>query len=252
MLFSVTALAFLAPPLAERGRFDEAIAAAEDALRRAEAHEPRYSLPFAAWSAGYTHLRRGDLGPATRMLELAVDRSRAAGLPIVFPVAASMLGLAYALAGRHADAVARLDEAVARAGTGWSHSLPSACLAEAYVLADRVADAEREAVRGLELARLKGERGVEAWILRLVGEVGIRGDTPRATALDAYRDALALAGTLDMRPLAALCHLGIGKFHQRTGPPDLAREQLATAAAMLRSMGMRLWLDDAEASLART
>jgi hypothetical protein len=38
------------------------------------------------------HLRRGDLAPAAKMLELAADRSRAAGLPIVFPVAASMLG----------------------------------------------------------------------------------------------------------------------------------------------------------------
>jgi hypothetical protein len=49
------------------------------------------SLSFAAWTLGYAHLRRGDLAPAAKMLELAADRSRAAGLPIVFPVAASML-----------------------------------------------------------------------------------------------------------------------------------------------------------------
>jgi class 3 adenylate cyclase/tetratricopeptide (TPR) repeat protein len=251
MLFSVAALGFLAPPLAERGRFDEAVTAAEDALRRAEEHEPRYSLPFAAWSAGYASLRRGDLGPAAKMLELAVDRSRAAGLPIVFPAAASMLGLAHALAGRPAEAVALLDEAVARAGSGWSHALPFACLAEGYLLAGRGDEAEHEAVKALDLARAKGERGIEAWILRLLGEVGIRGDTPRASALDAYRDALALASELDMRPLAALCHLGMGKLHQRMGPPERAHEHLTTAAAMLRSMGMQLWLDEAEASLAK-
>jgi predicted ATPase/class 3 adenylate cyclase len=252
MLLSVTTLAFLAPPLAERGRFDEATRAAEEALRRAEAHEPRYSLPFAAWSSGYTSLRRGDLGPATKMLELAADGSRAAGLPILFPVAASMLGLAHALAGRHVEAVALLDEAVSRARSGWSHSLPFACLAEGYLLAGRRDDAEREALRALEFARAKGERGIEAWILRLLGEVGLRGDMPRSVAFDAYRGALTLASELDMRPLAALCHLGMGKLHQRTGPPEHAREHLTTAAAMLRGMGMQLWLDEAEARLAGT
>jgi predicted ATPase/class 3 adenylate cyclase len=250
MLFSVATLGFLAPPLAERGRFDEAMAAADDALRRAEAHEPRYSLAFAAWSSGYTSLRRGDLGPATKMLELAVERSREAGLPIVFPAAASMLGLALALAGRHAEAIALLDEAVARTGSGWSHSRPLACLAEGHLLAGRGDEAQREALQALALARAKGERGIEAWILRLLGEIGLRGDTPPATALGAYRDALDLAGLLDMRPLAALCHLGMGKLHQRMGPPERAREHLTTAAAMLRRMGMRLWLEEAEASLA--
>jgi tetratricopeptide (TPR) repeat protein len=185
------------------------------------------------------------------MLELAVDRSRAAGLPVVFPVAASTLGLAHALAGRHADAVALLDEAVARAGSGWSHALPFACLAEGYFLAGRADEAEREAERALDLARAKGERGIEAWILRLLGEIGSGGDAPRAAALDAYRAALALAAEFDMQPLAALCHLGMGKLHRRIGPPERAREHLDTAVAMLRSMGMRLWLDDAETSLAR-
>ncbi len=252
MLFSVTTLGFLAPPLAEQGRFDEAIAVAEDALRRAEAHEPRYSLPFAAWSAGYARLRRGDLGPATELLELAVDRSRAAGLPIVFPAAGSMLGLALALAGRHADAVAILDEVAARAAAGWSHSLHFACLAEGHLLAGLGDEAEREAGQALALARAKGERGIEAWLLRLLGEIGIRRGTPPPAALDAYRDALALAGALGMRPLGALCHLGMGKLYQRIGSPERASEHLNAAAAMLRSMGMRLWLDEAETALVRT
>jgi class 3 adenylate cyclase/tetratricopeptide (TPR) repeat protein len=251
MLFSVTTLGFLGPPLAERGRFDEAIASAEDAFRRAEAHEPRYSLPFAAWSRGYVNLRRGNLAAATAMLEFAVDRSRAAGLPILFPVAASMLGLAHAMAGRHAEGLALLREAVAHAASGWSHALPFTCLAEGYLLAGRLDEAEREAVQAVALARAKGERGIEARILHLMGEVGLRRDAPRPSAIDAYRGALSLATELDLRPLAALCHLGIGKFHQRTGAAERAREHLITAAAMLRSMEMRLWLEEAEARLVK-
>jgi tetratricopeptide (TPR) repeat protein len=185
------------------------------------------------------------------MLELAAERSRTASLPIVFPASASMLGLTHALAGRHTEAVALLDEAVARAATGWSHSLPFACRAEGYLLAGRVREAERHAAEALELARAKGERGIEARILWLLGEVGMRGDAPSATAHDAYRDALALADELDMRPLAALCHLGAGKLHQRLGSPERAREHLTTATAMLQSMGMRLWLEEAEATLGK-
>ena len=116
---------------------------------------------------------------------------------------------------------------MARAGTGWSHSLPYACLAEVHLLAGRVDEAEREAVRALEFARAKGERGIEAWILRALGEIGTRADAPRPAALDAYRDALALADHLDMRPLIALCHLGMGTLHQRLGPPERAHEHLA-------------------------
>ena len=126
--------------------------------------------------------------------------------------------------------------------------MPFACLAEVNLLAGRYGDAEREAVRALELARGKGEQGIEAWILRLLGEVGQRGDEPRTTALDAYRDALALATRLDMRPLAALCHLGMGKLHQRLDQHDRAREHLGIATPMLRSMGMQLWLEQALAS----
>ena len=251
MLFSVTTLAFLAPPLAELGRFDEALAVAEDAFRRAEAHEPRYSLPFAAWSIGYAHLRRGHLAPAMKMLELAADRSRTSGLPIVYPIAASLLGLAHAQAGRHAEASALLDEAMSRAGTGWSHAMPYACLVEVHLLAGRLDDAEREVRRALEFARAKGERGIEAWILRGLGEIGARADVPRPAALDAYRDALALAEHLGMRPLIAHCHLGMGTVRLRLGSPERAHEHLRTAVAMFRDMSMALWLEDAEALLAK-
>jgi hypothetical protein len=53
-----------------------------------------------------------------------------------------------------------------------------------------------------------------------------------------------------MRPLVALCHLGMGKLHQRLDQSERAREHLNAAAPMLRSMGMHLWLEEAE-TLAR-
>ena len=52
-----------------------------------------------------------------------------------------------------------------------------------------------------------------------------------------------------MRPLAAHCHLGLGKLYRRVGKPEQAQEHLATATAMYRGMGMTYWLEKAEAEL---
>ena len=38
-------------------------------------------------------------------------------------------------------------------------------------------------------------------------------------AEDHYRQALALAEELGMRPLIAHCHVGLGKLYRRTGDP---------------------------------
>jgi hypothetical protein len=61
---------------------------------------------------------------------------------------------------------------------------------------------------------------------------------------------LMLPADLEMRPLQAHCHLGLGKLYRRTGRLDEARAELATAAAMLREMGMAHWLPEAERELA--
>jgi hypothetical protein len=59
-----------------------------------------------------------------------------------------------------------------------------------------------------------------------------------------------LASELDMRPLVAHCHLGLGKLYRRTGKRELAQEHLATATTMYREMGMTYWLEKGEAEMA--
>ena len=65
-----------------------------------------------------------------------------------------------------------------------------------------------------------------------------------------YRQALALADELGMRPLVAHCHLGLGKLYRRTGPHEQAQEHLNTATTMYREMGMRFWLEQTEKEMA--
>jgi hypothetical protein len=52
-----------------------------------------------------------------------------------------------------------------------------------------------------------------------------------------------------MRPLAAHCHLGLGKLYRRTDKREQAREHFATATTMYREMGMTYWLWKAEAEM---
>ena len=66
-----------------------------------------------------------------------------------------------------------------------------------------------------------------------------------------YRQALALAEELGMRPLVAHCHLGLGILYTRTGQQEPARTALSAAIDLYRAMEMTFWLPQAEAALAQ-
>jgi tetratricopeptide (TPR) repeat protein len=119
-------------------------------------------------------------------------------------------------------------------------------LGEVRLLAGRLEDARAFAARALTFARERGQRGYEAWALRLLGEVTARRES-RGQADGHYHDALALAEELGMRPLIAHCYLGLAKLYRRTGKRHDAQECLTTATMMYREMDMRFWLDQAAA-----
>jgi hypothetical protein len=52
------------------------------------------------------------------------------------------------------------------------------------------------------------------------------------------------------RPLAAHCHLGLGKLCAHTNKREQAKEHLTTATTLYREMDMRFWLKRADAELA--
>ena len=57
------------------------------------------------------------------------------------------------------------------------------------------------------------------------------------------------ASDLEMRPLVAHCHLGLGKLFLHMGKREQAQKHLTTATTMYREMGMTYWLEQAEAEL---
>ena len=163
------------------------------------------------------------------------------------------LGHVYALSGRIAEGVSCLQQALAAyesAGTGFHHSLGVEQLGEAYLLADQVDNARACADRAVMLARGRGERGYEAWALRLLGDIASHPSGPDvATAAAHYGAAMTLASELEMRPLVAHCHLGLGRLYRRTGQREQAREHLTTATTMYGEMNMGFWLEQAQAEL---
>ena len=72
-----------------------------------------------------------------------------------------------------------------------------------------------------------------------------------AQAAAHYRQALALAEEIGMRPLQAHCHHGLGTLYATTGQREQARTALSTAIEMYTSMDMTFWLPQTEAALAQ-
>jgi tetratricopeptide (TPR) repeat protein len=241
---AVYSRAILARVLAERGVFDEGDTHGQEAIRIAEALDHPFSVVVGCLDLAYLKSVRGELRQAAGLLERAVAECREWNITSHTPIAMAALGHAYACSGRIEEGVSCLQQALTAyesAGIGFYHSLSVERLGEAYLLADQVENARACADRAVMLARGRGERGCEAWALRLLGDIASH---HVATAAAHYGAAMTLACELEMRPLVAHCHLGLGKLYHGTGERELARDHLAMATAMYGEMGMSYWLEE--------
>jgi len=125
-------------------------------------------------------------------------------------------------------------------------------LGEAQVLAGHLEEAHALAEQALAHARAHQERSNQAYALRLLGEITAHRDPPDVDAAAThYRQALALADELGMRPLQAHCHHGLGTLYATVGQREQARAALTTAIEMYRAMDMTFWLPQVEVTLAQ-
>jgi tetratricopeptide (TPR) repeat protein len=121
-------------------------------------------------------------------------------------------------------------------------------LSEAYIVAHRLDEALESAGRALSFSCERGQRPYEAQALWLLGEVTALRDRPEHADRH-YHDALVLAEKLELRPLAAHCHFGLGKLWRRRAMRSEAQAHLTMATTMYREMGMTSWLERAEGEL---
>jgi tetratricopeptide (TPR) repeat protein len=165
------------------------------------------------------------------------------------------LGYTSALQGRLAEGRALLEEAIRediRTGALQGHANRVARLSEVCRLAGCGEEAWQHACQALDLARQQKARGDEAHALHQLGVVHAHANPPDAVQAEAhYRQALALAEALGMRPLQAHCHLGLGTLYGQLGRREQACSELSAAMALYCAMDMTFWLPQVEAALAR-
>ena len=231
---AVRSRSWLVACLAALGEFTEGRDCGAEAVQIAEAAGHLSSAIFAQLRLGTLALRRGDLPHAISILERAFASCQAADIALFLQGIAGRLGLAYALAGRVAEALPLFEQVVEQAGARTQGGTPL-LKGEGYLLAGHLEEASTLAERALALSRTHKAHGNEAWALRLLGEIALQGHPAHVEKGELYyRQALALAEELGMRPLQAHCHRGLGTLYATTGQREQARTELSTAIEMYR------------------
>jgi DNA-binding SARP family transcriptional activator len=242
--------------LSALGAFAEAAILAEQ-LGRGGHDRPvasAYTRILSGSCLGIFEVARGAIEHGVALLEPALELCRRADGFRPFARGAAALASAYVLAGRAPEAIALMEEFMARLGEArFSYLVEEVeCrLAEAHLDAGHLGDADRTLSAALSRARSSGARGIEAGILRALGD--LIGQSPGGDPSLAARhlaSAACLADSLGMRPLVARCRLDLARLYHVRGQPDRARALLVETAGEFRELGMSLWLSRAETALA--
>ena len=252
---SVVTHRWLVQALAETGAFAAGIARGEEGIRIAETADHPYSLANMCSGVGYLYVCKGDFQQAISFHARSLELCRVWNLRQNVTIFALNLGYALALSGQVSASLALLEQGIETAELTRQigrTSLNAAMLSEVYWRAGRFADAQALAAKAYAHAHETKEHGSQAWTARLLGEMYARGDAPDVEqAEDYYRQALALAEELGMRPLQAHCHRGLGTLYATTGQREQARTELSAAVDIYRAMEMTFWLPETEAALAQ-
>jgi class 3 adenylate cyclase/tetratricopeptide (TPR) repeat protein len=249
LLPSVYCRTVMAWSLAELGELGTAERAAREAMAIAERTDHGHSRAFAALGLGTVHWRRGALAEAVATLEAARDLCESGHLPAVLLEVAAPLASAYVESGRTADAIALLEHAIAQAIAlrhRIGHWLRAGGLGEAYLASGRLDEALPLTALHVEITRMVGARGSQAWAQRLAAEALAAAGPAAGDAEAAFAEALEQAEALGMRPLQVRSLLGRAALRRRTGDVAGARADLDCARALLADLDMPAWRDRAE------
>ncbi|HYB69131.1 MAG TPA: adenylate/guanylate cyclase domain-containing protein, partial [Candidatus Bathyarchaeia archaeon] len=245
----VTSAGWLAWTYSDLGDFGAAIECLAQASAAATATAHPYPQAIAQTLAGLVHLWRDELDEALPLLQESVDICRERALDVWRPIPCSLLGLARARLGEIDEGLALLEESVSRdeaLGVRAHLALWTAQLAEGFLVAGQVERARVTGERAIDLAVAHKEPAHRARSLKLLGDVAASAGPDGVDAAEAYyRQALALADELAMRPLAAQTLLALGQLRQLTGDRAEAANSLADALLLSHEMGMHSQLSRA-------
>jgi len=190
----------------------------------------------------------GDFDEAVVAYETALASYREDWHGSYYPPLGWGLGLAYALAGRvrqGLDVLERAEAAERNIGSKRFAEMLLLHLARAYLKAGRFDDATRAAHEALTWAREHGDRAAVAGAHGLLAEITWLREPLAEEEMERHVTvSLALADELEMRPLAARCHLRLAWLYEKTGRADHERHAVA-AASLMAEMGNPRSLDAA-------
>jgi tetratricopeptide (TPR) repeat protein len=171
--FASNARAWLASSLAQLGRFDEGAALGAEALRLARAVDDKFRLIIAHHFLAQLHLYRGAFTDSVVHFESALSIGRLFDIHDFGPNNTAGLAVAYARLGR-------IEDARERAGPSPSSLTHLLWGAEVCLLTGRREEAREAGEQRLSSLRQSGERGLEGWILHLLGEIAAHGAPRRS------------------------------------------------------------------------
>jgi tetratricopeptide (TPR) repeat protein len=242
--------------LAELGDFGGALELLRQGERVAVAADHLYSRTTLAICHGYVLVHQGRLADAIAILGPATKTCREKNFAGWLMLGLSPLGYASALLGQTVEAIPLAQEAITlqeQTGALVNRAYMHMTLARVYLEAGDLDRAELSARTGLGFAERHAEHGWRGWNHWVLGEVAARRDPPDAAGAEGqYREAAQVAAELGMRPLAAHCHVGLGRLYGRLTNRQKAQEHLKTATEMFRGLDMPFWAERARAAIATT
>jgi tetratricopeptide (TPR) repeat protein len=223
--------------LAETGEFKDGLTIAGEAVALSEEVQHPYSLMFALLGLGVVQLRRGRVEAALPALERSFELCRGGGSPTMIALVGSFLGSACAHTGDLLGAIRVLDEADRQAAViGLAeNTLPCALglstRSEIQRKGGNLEQAVQSAERSRAAFRQMGAQGYEAWAQWLIASTraGLDRANRAASVEHEFREALAHAEALGMRPLIARCRFGLGQLLERAGRQGDAQSLLTLA-----------------------
>jgi class 3 adenylate cyclase/tetratricopeptide (TPR) repeat protein len=226
--------------LAELGQFDEGARYSLEAIRIAEEADHAYSLASACSTDGFVHLLRADPARAIMSLTRSIELCRSWSFRPHLASALARLGYAHLLADRIDEALPLLEQAVRQAreiGGLNEQVFLEIWLSEAYARVDRLDEALDAARVASDLVDQSRQRGKRPYVLRQLGRLAAaRGGEDLAEAELLYREAVAVARNLRMRPLEAHLHGHLADLYRATGQAEAAAVERAADDALSRSL----------------
>jgi class 3 adenylate cyclase/tetratricopeptide (TPR) repeat protein len=221
------------------GRWDDAVAEGQKALRVAEEFADNSNGSVAAWFISWAYTAKGDLGQAVEYGELAVQK---APTPADKLWAQAGLAWMWCRSGEPRRGLAFQAQAVSmhRAARCIWAELFTPFLGEGYYLAGEYDKAKQTLQELLEIAERWGMKFHIGCAHRLLGELALTINPTQVgepLAAPHFEQSIAILQQIHAENELALAYAGYGRLHQQQGNIAQAREYLTRALGIFERLG---------------